>query len=353
MERYRPGALHNGERNQHPERNIHERDHDHGGVFNDGDNFPSHYDPPRPGRWNRGRGRGVYGDHRSRGHGSRGRGGRGGGRDHEELSGLMDDMNLRDNDLRHRLNQRNQEPVDRSQHSRLQGRGNGGRAGRQLPRPKKNTENFNPCHEPTDMRLLVAQPSLKKFNQEVTSRDVVIVTDLFGSPDDQTLYNELLEELKHVDMDGDRLWQKWHGDSHVIADDKKRWKQDCPTFGKVIEKIKGFFDMDVKATRLNWYRDSSEWKPFHHDAAAVKPDKAKTQNFTVAVSFGMTRDAAFEHATTKTKISMPQPNGTIYAFGKDVNIIWRHGILQLPPDQFEEQGRLSIIAWGWIEQKDV
>ena len=25
--------------------------------------------------------------------------------------------------------------------------------------------------------------------------------------------------------------------------------------------------------RFNWYRDSSEWKPFHHDAAAVKEDK--------------------------------------------------------------------------------
>ena len=36
--------------------------------------------------------------------------------------------------------------------------------------------------------------------------------------------------------------------------------------------------MDVQATRLNWYRDSSEWKPFHHDAAAMKPDKVSTTN---------------------------------------------------------------------------
>lgn len=83
------------------------------------------------------------------------------------------------------------------------------------------------------------------------------------------------------------------------------------------------------ATRLNWYRDSKEWKPFHHDAAAIKPDKAKTQNLTVGVSFGAERDAAFEHAKTKTVMSMPQPNGTIYVFAKDVNIIWRHGILQV------------------------
>ena len=86
------------------------------------------------------------------------------------------------------------------------------------------------------------------------------------------------------------------------------------------------------ATRLNWYRNSKEWKPFHHDAAAIKPDKAKTQNLTVGVSFGAERDAAFEHAKTKTVMSMPQPNGTIYVFAKDVNIIWRHGILQVLKD---------------------
>ena len=47
---------------------------------------------------------------------------------------------------------------------------------------------------------------------------------------------------------------------------------------------------------MNWYRDASEWKPFHHDAAALKEKFAKTQNFTLAVSFGMEREAAFEHA---------------------------------------------------------
>lgn len=71
------------------------------------------------------------------------------------------------------------------------------------------------------------------------------------------------------------MWKLWHGDSHLIADDKLNWKKKCPTFDKVINAIKDYFKMDVKATRLNWYRDSAEWKPFHFDAAAVKPDKAK------------------------------------------------------------------------------
>ncbi len=126
-----------------------------------------------------------------------------------------------------------------------------------------------------------------------------------------------------------------------------KWKEQCPTFAMVIERIQKFFKMNIRATRFNWYKDTSQWKPFHHDAAAVKPEIAEKQNFTVAVSFGATRDAAFEHAQTKTVISLPQPDSCIYAFAKDTNIIWRHGILQDMP--VKQEGRISIIAWGWID----
>jgi hypothetical protein len=61
------------------------------------------------------------------------------------------------------------------------------------------------------------------------------------------------------------------------------------------------FFRPLQATRLNLYRSTADWKPFHHDAAAMKAAMAKTQNFTVAVSFGVERDAAFEHAQTKVK----------------------------------------------------
>lgn len=203
------------------------------------------------------------------------------------------------------------------------------------------------------MRILAAQPGIKRYNKEYTSRDVLVVSDLYCQPDDLTLYDKLLAEIKNSGVDEDKLWQSWHNDSHVIADDKRRWKDACPTFHMVLDKLADYFDMKIEATRFNWYRDSTEWKPFHHDAAALKADKARTQNFTAAISFGMEREAAFEHAHTKTQISMPQPNGTIYTFGKDVNIMWRHGILQCPPEKYSDQGRISIIAWGWIEQTQV
>jgi len=203
------------------------------------------------------------------------------------------------------------------------------------------------------MRVVVATPGLARYDRAHTTRDVIIVSDLFGPPGDLGIYNKLIREIQASGVPEEQLWKSWHGDSHLIADDKRRWKELCPTFTYVVDRMRDYFDMDIKATRFNWYRNTSEWKPFHHDAAAMKPDKARTQNFTVAVSFGCERDAAFEHAETKTVVAMPQPNGTIYTFGRDVNIIWRHGILQVAPDQHREEGRVSIIAWGWVPQTEL
>ena len=44
-----------------------------------------------------------------------------------------------------------------------------------LPRPKKNTENFNPSHEPPEMRILFATPGIKQYDRMCGSRDVIIV----------------------------------------------------------------------------------------------------------------------------------------------------------------------------------
>ncbi len=186
----------------------------------------------------------------------------------------MGRMNVGDGDLRHRLNQRSRDPEPplqpkypngeerkgsgvggrRENHRRLQGRGGaaGASAAGRLPMPKRNTENFNPSHEPTEMRLLVARPGLSRYDRDCTSRDVIMVMDLFCQPEDLTIYDRLLSEVKGCGVDQDVLWQSWHGDSHVIADDKKRWKDACPTFHMVVDKIANYFDMDVKATRLNW-----------------------------------------------------------------------------------------------------
>lgn len=212
----------------------------------------------------------------------------------------------------------------------------------------KNTECFDPLDRPVDMRV-VLDLGTDKLTTEITSRDVLLVPNLFSDFSSGELYKRLEHEMNNCGVPHDQLLKPWHGDNHLIADDHTPWKKNAPTFSMVIDRIRAFFNMDIKATRFNWYQDTSQWKPFHHDASAVKADKAKTQNFTVAVSFGATRDAAFEEAKNKVVISMPQPDGTIYAFAKDTNILWKHGILQ--EKETRQEGRMSIICWGWCDNQ--
>ena len=36
----------------------------------------------------------------------------------------------------------------------------------------------------------------------------------------------------------------------------------------------------------------------------------------------------------------------IFAFGRDANITWKHGITALSPEDQDGKGRISIIHWG-------
>jgi hypothetical protein len=218
-----------------------------------------------------------------------------------------------------------------------------------LPRPRVNTETFKPSLAPCTMRIVV-DVNPDRLSIPVTVRDVLYAPCIFNRPGDESLYAKLAQEMDRCTIPERDLLKSWHGDSHWIADDSTGWKKQCPTFTAVVDRLRKYFNMDIKATRFNWYKDTSEWKPYHHDAAAVKPDKAKTQNFTVGVSFGATRVAAFEDAKTKTTVAMPQPNGSVYCFSRDTNILWRHGILQ--EKEVRQEGRISIIAWGWIDQQE-
>lgn len=220
----------------------------------------------------------------------------------------------------------------------------------------RNTECWEPRLEPTDMRVVYdAGTWVDKMTTDLTPRDVVLVPNLFADFAPGELYKLLVDEVTTCGIHPDQLFKLWHGNetnpgTHLIADDKTQWKNACPTFGMILERIRDFFDMRIEATRFNWYKDTSQWKPFHHDASGVRPEKAAIQNFTVALSLGATRDAAFEHAGTKTTISMPQQDGTIYCFANETNIIWRHGILK--EHNTRDIGRISVICWGSVQKLD-
>ena len=250
-----------------------------------------------------------------------------------------------------------------SRQERKGGRGAG--AAPQPPRPglrvrppsqKRNTVQFTPTHARPDVRVVCGDASTRTYGTRPTPWDVVLVPGFAAARDDLSVYEKLLAEIEGTGRDD--IFCLWHGDSHYIANDRKGWKNNgsCPTFDALIKRIEVYFGMTVNATRLNWYRDDSEWKPFHFDRAAFTP--GCPQNFTVGISIGpSTRDIAFEHAEKGAErgiggvtVSVPQPNGSMYAFSEYVNIEWRHGVPQAPAHaRSDKEGRISIIAWGQVE----
>jgi len=138
-------------------------------------------------------------------------------------------------------------------------------------RKQRNTESFKPSYAPPDLRLIVGFSSDRRFHRPMSVHDVVMVPNLFCHRDDTSVYWSLLQELNASSSSS--LFTLWHGDTHVIADDKRqggRWKDASPTFQRVIARMEEYFGIRIKATRFNHYRDDKDWKPYHHDAAAVK-----------------------------------------------------------------------------------
>ena len=175
-----------------------------------------------------------------------------------------------------------------------------------------------------------------------------MVPEFFCKEDDWSLYYQLVEEMREQQKKGVNKseWISWHEGVHLISNNPTGSK----TYQMIQEKIAKYFGIEQKSvgTRFNWYRDSSDWKPSHHDSAAFNPSRARTQNITVGVSFGATRELSFLHAQSKTRLYFPQTNGMLFSFGRDVNIQWKHGINALPEEEQDGRGRISIVLWGLV-----
>jgi hypothetical protein len=125
-----------------------------------------------------------------------------------------------------------------------------------------------------------------------------------------------------------------------------------PTFRRVVELMAKYFDVEVYATRLNYYADGSSWKPFHHDSHAGRQwhehgGKGPREDFTMGASFGASRELAFLHVESDARFSFPQCNGDVFAFDSAVNQRFQHGVPKGAPGATLASGpRFSIIAWG-------
>ena len=115
------------------------------------------------------------------------------------------------------------------------------------------------------------------------------------------------------------------------------------TFKRVTDAMAAHFDVEIYATRLNFYRDGTDWKPFHHDSHAYG-GREKREDFTMGASFGSERELTFLHEPSGQQFSFPQRNGDVFAFTTEVNKRFKHGVPKLT--RGAGGPRFSIIAWG-------
>jgi len=195
------------------------------------------------------------------------------------------------------------------------------------------------------MRVITAPPR-PGYGHVLKHDDVVVVPEFFCREDDWATYYQLLREMRESQASGQSRaeWISWHEGAHLLSQNPTGSR----TYQRVVDRMCEYFSIAPgnRGTRFNWYRDGSDWKPFHHDSAAFNEQRAKTQNTTIGISFGESRELAFRHAKTGELIYFPQRNGMLFYFGRDANIVWQHGINALPAAEQTGKGRISIILWG-------
>ena len=170
--------------------------------------------------------------------------------------------------------------------------------------------------------------------------NAVYIHNFISDEKDMRLYDQLKAELvastgaKMVGAGGLIDWSK-----HQVFDNPTDISQ---TFNDVIDMLAEYFDLDVYATRLNYYRDGTQWKPQHHDSHAYG-GRALREDFTVGLTLGAERSLLFVHEASQREFNFPQLNGDCFAFTGEVNQLFTHGV---PRVHTPIGDRFSIIAWG-------
>jgi hypothetical protein len=211
----------------------------------------------------------------------------------------------------------------------------------------KNAESFDPkttfCRP--QMRVIVEE-NRDKYPSQLKSDDVII-TPNFESEDN--IYETLINEMKCLQDQEvqDSKYISWACGTHLLIKNPDESK----TFQKIIKRICSYYDLDPTSisVRYNFYKDDVDWKALHFDSAAFNKERAEKQNITVGLSLGKTRELVFKHAKNDTLVYFPMKHGSLYSFGKAVNIQWMHGINAVPKNEQTQEGRISIIIWGFAK----
>lgn len=226
----------------------------------------------------------------------------------------------------------------------------------------KNTVTFTPFDREIDLRLVV-DTNPNKMSITLRKCDVGIFTNVFSDFRPWELHDLVLKEINETGIEN--LLKPWHGNNkidgtHLICDDSKPWKSQANTFNMIIQRLCNYFGVHAQATRCNWYNSHTEFKPQHHDAAAFDERKVATQNITIALSLGQTREILIQKINSSSSkenknhtgvfLSFPASDSSVYTFTNEINKTFKHGVhVGLKEDDQSKESRISIIIWGWCD----
>lgn len=202
---------------------------------------------------------------------------------------------------------------------------------------ENNNKNVNQASKYTN--TITKQTPLNIVNDydDIIKNGCVYLPSFFGNIDDRTLFDQLKKEIDLNQMVNWSKHQKYENPQFSI------------TFNKIIDMMAKHFNVKVIATRMNYYKDTTAFKPMHRDSHSTYMDEngeMQKENFTMGASFGYTRALDFIHDNSGAKFTFPQKNNDIFAFDTLVNDKFMHGVPKLNIGVVENSERISIIAWG-------
>lgn len=219
---------------------------------------------------------------------------------------------------------------------------------------KQSSQNNNEIYNKKDIILSFSEPKnyinlyvgqMYKTNMDLLNGSLLDDINLLLSgsayypnlvckTNDMAIFDEILKEIKNNE---DFELKKWN----------QHYKIENPeisnTFNMLCHKMAEHLKIRIIKTRLNYYKDSSDWKTYHKDSHAYSTQLQLSEDYTFGISLGATRSLSFKHENTGNILTFPQNNGDVFAFDNNVNKKFLHGI---PKTAYQSGPRISVIVWG-------
>eukprot|EP00930_Biecheleria_cincta_P040064 TRINITY_DN27483_c0_g1_i1.p1 TRINITY_DN27483_c0_g1~~TRINITY_DN27483_c0_g1_i1.p1 ORF type:complete len:443 (+),score=73.06 TRINITY_DN27483_c0_g1_i1:103-1329(+) len=194
------------------------------------------------------------------------------------------------------------------------------------------------------MRVMNVPPAIGASGlPDFLPEDAFSIPAFICAHDDFSLLARLQAELPEG-----KSFSDWHGARHLglqlEGSDVSSLRMDSapPALRETVKRLEEAFGIRASAARMNVYRSSADYKPFHADRGK---DEEGVPQVTVGLSLGATRELSFAHWQTGLTLSFPQRNGDVFAFTPELNQVFVHGVPKVTGGG-DDGERLSLILWG-------